>query len=91
MDLLVFYSSISGNKEMKKQQEWIMSVLSAKKIPFKAVDISQNSDDKDLMRKIAGDSTALPPQICRGNSYCGDYTAFQNAIEEECLEAFLKL
>ncbi|XP_072298096.1 SH3 domain-binding glutamic acid-rich-like protein 3 [Eucyclogobius newberryi] len=91
MALNVFYSSVSGNVEMKKRQEWIFSVLTSKKIAFKPVDISQNSDDKILMRKIAGDSTALPPQICRGDSYCGDYTGFQNAIEDENLEAFLKL
>ncbi|XP_033847138.1 SH3 domain-binding glutamic acid-rich-like protein 3 [Periophthalmus magnuspinnatus] len=91
MALLVFYSSVSGNMEMKKRQEWIFSVFTAKNIAFKAVDISQNSDDKELMRKIVGDPTALPPQICRGDTYCGDYTSFQNAIEEERLEAFLKM
>ncbi|KAJ0026920.1 hypothetical protein NQD34_017920, partial [Periophthalmus magnuspinnatus] len=47
--------------QMKKRQEWIFSVFTAKNIAFKAVDISQNSDDKELMRKIVGDPTALPP------------------------------
>lgn len=56
---------------MKKNQDWIFSVLSSKKIPFKTVDITQNSEDKDLMRKKVGDPTALPPQICNGDVYCG--------------------
>lgn len=35
------------------------------------MDISQNSDDKDQMREIAGNPTALAPQICNGEVYCG--------------------
>lgn len=35
------------------------------------MDICQNEEDKKLMRKLAGNSTALPPQICNGDDYCG--------------------
>ncbi|CAL1586341.1 unnamed protein product [Knipowitschia caucasica] len=91
MALSVFYSSVSGNTEMKKQQQRIFDVLQSKKIDFEAVDISQESENKDLMRRIAGDPTALPPQICKGDSYCGNFTAFESAIEAEALEEFLKL
>ncbi|XP_042246317.1 SH3 domain-binding glutamic acid-rich-like protein 3 [Thunnus thynnus] len=91
MTVKVFFSSVSGSVEMKKNQERIFSILTSKKIPFEAVDISQNSDDKDLMRKRAGNPTALPPQICNGDVYCGDFAAFENAIEMEQLEAFLKV
>ncbi|CAG5928116.1 SH3 domain-binding glutamic acid-rich-like protein 3 [Menidia menidia] len=91
MSVILFYSSVSGSTTMKKNQERIMSVLTSKDIPFKAVDIAQNSEDKDLMRKRAGNSKALPPQICNGDVYCGDYDAFENAIEMEKLEEFLKL
>lgn len=48
-----------------------MSILDSKSIPYDLVDIAQNSDDKDLMRKIARNPTALPPQICNGDVYCG--------------------
>ncbi|KAF3702785.1 40S ribosomal protein S12 [Channa argus] len=58
---------------IKKDQEDIMSILKSKKIAFKAVDISQNPQDRDLMRKIAGNPAALPPQICKGDVYCGLY------------------
>ncbi|XP_072218022.1 SH3 domain-binding glutamic acid-rich-like protein 3 [Leuresthes tenuis] len=91
MSVILFYSSVSGSLELKKNQERIMSVLTSKRIPFKAVDIAQNSDDKDLMRQRAGDPTALPPQLCNGDAYCGDFAAFENAIEMEQLEEFLKL
>lgn len=46
-------------------------ILDSKKIPYTPVDICQDSKDKDLMRKIAGDPKALPPQICNGDVYCG--------------------
>jgi len=91
MTVKVFFTSVSGSLEMKKSQERIFLVLSSKKILFEVVDISQNSEDKDLMRKRAGNPTALPPQICNGDVYCGDFAAFENAIEMGELEAFLKL
>ncbi|XP_026174566.1 SH3 domain-binding glutamic acid-rich-like protein 3 [Mastacembelus armatus] len=91
MSLKVFFTSVSSSVQIKKNQDRIFSVLESKKIPFKAVDISQKAEDKDLMRKIAKNPTALPPQICNGDVYCGDIDAFENAIEAEQLEAFLKL
>ncbi|XP_028253236.1 SH3 domain-binding glutamic acid-rich-like protein 3 [Parambassis ranga] len=91
MPVIVYFTSVSGSLELKKRQEKIFSILTSKKIPFKAVDISQDPKDKDLMRGKAGSPTALPPQICNGDVYCGDYTQFENAIEEEQLNKFLKL
>lgn len=41
------------------------------KIPYEAVDISQDPKDKDLMRERAGNNQALAPQICNGDVYCG--------------------
>ncbi|KAK2856305.1 hypothetical protein Q5P01_005040 [Channa striata] len=91
MSLTVYFTSVSSSLKIKKEQDHIMSVLKSKKIPFNAVDISQNPQDKELMREIAGNPTALPPQICKGKKYCGDATGFQEAIEEEKLESFLNL
>uniref|UniRef100_A0A668TAZ2 SH3 domain binding glutamate-rich protein like 3 n=1 Tax=Oreochromis aureus TaxID=47969 RepID=A0A668TAZ2_OREAU len=71
MPVKVFFTSVSGSTQTKKNQDRIFSILSAKKIPFQTVDISQSSDDKDLMRQGAGDPTALPPQIFNGDVYCG--------------------
>lgn len=57
--------------QIKKNQERIFAVLTSMRIPFEAVDIAQKTEDKDTMRKIAGNPTALPPQICNGDVYCG--------------------
>lgn len=66
-------------------------ILDGKNIEYKEVDITQSADAKDKMRNIVGDPKALPPQICNGETYCGDYAAFDNAVEEEDIEGFLKL
>ncbi|KAM6992120.1 SH3 domain-binding glutamic acid-rich-like protein 3 [Tautogolabrus adspersus] len=91
MSLQVFYASVTGNVKMRKNQERIFSVLDSMNIEYERVDITQCSDVKDLMRTKAGDPTALAPQICNGDNYCGDFDAFENAIEAEQLEQFLKL
>ncbi|XP_033999324.1 SH3 domain-binding glutamic acid-rich-like protein 3 [Trematomus bernacchii] len=91
MPVKVFYTSVSGSTEIKKKQQQILDVLASKKIEFEAIDISQDSNTKDEMRELANDPTALPPQICNGNEYCGNYEAFLEAIENEQLEGFLKL
>ncbi|XP_003971708.1 SH3 domain-binding glutamic acid-rich-like protein 3 [Takifugu rubripes] len=91
MTVTLFYASVSGNQEVKKQQQRIMMVLDGCNIPYNLVDICQSNEDKELMRKLVGDSKALPPQICNGNDYCGDFKAFENAVEMETLKQFLKL
>ncbi|XP_061668561.1 SH3 domain-binding glutamic acid-rich-like protein 3 [Syngnathoides biaculeatus] len=91
MSVKVFYSSVSGSNSLRNHQLRIFDVLESKKIPFEKMDIAQDPAYKDLMRKIAGNPTALPPQICNGDTYCGDFQAFDEAIENEQLEAFLKL
>ena len=66
-------------------------VLDSKNIAHEVVDISSNEDAKNKMRTIVGDASALPPQIANGDQYCGDYARFEEAVEEENLNAFLKL
>lgn len=87
----VYGTSVSSDMETKKNQQRIEMVLSSKKIEFEFVDISVSSEKKDKMREIAGDSSALPPQIANGEQYCGDYAAFDEAVEMETLNEFLKL
>ncbi|XP_078130609.1 SH3 domain-binding glutamic acid-rich-like protein 3 [Sander vitreus] len=91
MPVIVFCSNVSGSREIKTKQNKIFHVLDGKKIAYETVDISEDSKKKDLMRNLAKNSTALPPQICNGNNYCGDYDAFDSAVEEGTLEKFLKL
>lgn len=66
-------------------------ILDAKKIAYNKLDISADETLKKDMREIAGDPKALPPQLANGKQYCGNFEAFEDAVESESLEEFLKL
>ena len=63
--------------QIRKKQEFVLTVLQGKKIPFEEIDISDaaNVDDKLFMKdqgKPSGsDSVVLPPQIFNNSIYCG--------------------
>ncbi|KXJ14032.1 SH3 domain-binding glutamic acid-rich-like protein 3 [Exaiptasia diaphana] len=88
-EIQVYISGSSGSQEIKKKQQRIIMILDGIKCNYSQVDISSDSDAKDKMREIVGDPHALPPQICRGDSYCGNYEAFDEAVESETLKEFL--
>ena len=46
-------------------------VLEGKNIKFEKIDISLVDGAKEKMREISGDPTALPPQLCKGDTYLG--------------------
>ncbi|XP_031568536.1 SH3 domain-binding glutamic acid-rich-like protein 3 [Actinia tenebrosa] len=89
--IVLYFSSASGNQEIKKQQIKIQQVLDGKKIPYTILDISSDADLRTKMRELMDDEKALPPQIFNGDQYCGNFQRFEEAIEEETLEQFLKL
>ncbi|XP_066914701.1 SH3 domain-binding glutamic acid-rich-like protein 3 [Clytia hemisphaerica] len=91
MSITCYFSTVSSNMEIKKHQQKIQMVLDGKKIQYTVVDISASEEGKAKMREIAGDPKALPPQVANGDQYCGDYGAFDAAVEEETLNEFLKL
>ena len=91
VNIIYFYSSVSSNIEIKKNQDRIQNVLDGKKIAYKKIDIAASEPDKAKMRKIVGDEKALAPQLANGDQYCGNFEAFEEAIENEELEKFLKL
>ncbi|XP_077568348.1 SH3 domain-binding glutamic acid-rich-like protein 3 isoform X1 [Stigmatopora nigra] len=70
--IVYYYASVSGNMELKKRQQRIEMALDGKGIKYEKVDITASQEAKDKMRAIVGDPTALPPQICNGNQYCGE-------------------
>ncbi|KAI7794287.1 SH3 domain-binding glutamic acid-rich-like protein 3 [Triplophysa rosa] len=91
MSVTVYFSSVSGSREVKQQQSEIFQFLDAKKIKYFAVDISQSPEKKEEMKKKVGNQSAMPPQVFNGDKYCGDYQKFFEAIEDGKPEAFFKL
>jgi len=91
MSIDYYYSSVSSNLEIKKHQQKIEMILDAKKIPYQKLDVAADESLKAKMREIAKNPTALPPQLCNGDQYCGGFDAFDEAVEADELEKFLKL
>jgi len=89
--ITLYYTSVSSSMEIKKKQQKIQDVLESKKIEFTRIDISADSAHRVEMREIVGNEKALPPQLVSGTSYCGDYEAFFDAVEDGSLQEFLKL
>jgi len=95
MGVKVYYSEISGNKEVKKRQQRVMMILDSKQIPYEAIDITEagKESEKEFMMKNAkpkGDSkTVQSPQIFNDELYCGDYDDFDLANENDVLENLL--
>ncbi|XP_068698276.1 SH3 domain-binding glutamic acid-rich-like protein 3 [Montipora foliosa] len=87
----LYFSDISGNKQIKKRQMHIRSMLEAQKIPFEVVDVAQDQEALEKMRRLVDDEEALPPQIMNGDVYCGTFEEFEASIEEGTLQEFLRL
>ncbi|XP_023224711.1 SH3 domain-binding glutamic acid-rich protein homolog [Centruroides sculpturatus] len=96
MVIRVFISGVSGNHEIRKQQQRVQFVLESLKLEFDVIDITETGreEDRNFMReecKKHDRPNALPPQIFNGDIYCGDYNDFEAANEEQYLMKFLKL
>ncbi|KAL3882390.1 hypothetical protein ACJMK2_028738 [Sinanodonta woodiana] len=97
MVIKVYISSVSSNTYMKKSQTSIIDLLDMHKVKYELIDIADptNEEQKKFMRanskpKEEG-KVPLPPQVFNGDDYCGDYEAFENALEQNMLFEFLKL
>ncbi|WP_295456764.1 hypothetical protein [uncultured Thiodictyon sp.] len=90
MSLTVYVSSVSSSTELKKHQQKITMVLDGKRIPYTIADIASSEDAKHEMKTAAG-ADSLPPQIVNDGIYCGDFFAFDEAVESETLNEFLRL
>ncbi|XP_006625956.1 SH3 domain-binding glutamic acid-rich-like protein 3 [Lepisosteus oculatus] len=91
MALTIYYSSVSGSREVKQQQTEIFQYLDSMKMKYKALDIAVSNDIKQEMRQKTGNPTAMPPQIFNGEVYCGDYAIFFQALEDRKADEFFKL
>ena len=65
--------------------------MDGKKINYDIIDVAVDVDAKNKMREGSGNQQALPPQIFNDDIFCGDYDAFEEAVENESLNEFLKL
>lgn len=93
----VYMTSVPSNNAVRKKQQHIFDILTARKVLFEQIDITAptNEEEKKFMREHAKCSpntkVPLPPQIFSGEKYIGDYDQFYEAVEEDDIDVFLGL
>lgn len=93
--VFIYVSSVAGSGEIRGHQQRVRMILESKKMEFEEVDIASVEGSKEVMRELAQNPEALPPQFVyedeKGRKeYLGDFDAFDEAVEEGMLEKFLK-
>ncbi|XP_052830264.1 glutamic acid-rich protein isoform X2 [Octopus bimaculoides] len=97
MVIKVYISNITCNNKQRKCQQLILNKLTAEKIDFVQIDITdpRYASERTLMRENSKPKTEgavpVPPQVFNESEYCGDYDAFADALETQNLWHFLKL
>lgn len=91
MSIKFYMTTVSTNRDIYIKQNRIKLILDGKKIPYEEIDLSKNQEVREEMRALAGIPDLLPPQIFNGNTYCGDFQAFDDANEDGRLLEFLNL
>lgn len=91
MGVKLYYTTVTASRTIKSQQSEVIRILDSKGIKYQLIDISLGGELRDEMRNKAGDPTAVPPQLFNEDQYCGNFDMFQDAVEEDAVEQFLKL
>lgn len=94
--IVVYISTVASNLDIKKKQQKVEMILESKfkqggPVTLEYVDVAASEADKKKMRDLSGNPKALPPQFFNGDTYCGDYDAFDEAVESDALLQFLRL
>ncbi|XP_074179400.1 SH3 domain-binding glutamic acid-rich-like protein 3 [Rhinolophus sinicus] len=87
----VYYTSVSGSREVKQRQEEVTRILDTYKIKYELIDISVSLKVLQEMRMKVSSPKALPPQIFNSQEYCGDFEMFHKAKENKEILKFLKM
>ncbi|KAF8365952.1 hypothetical protein PRIPAC_83781 [Pristionchus pacificus] len=96
-NIKVYITTITANTEIRKQVQRALMILEGLRIPFKAIDITKPGmeEERAFMKEKAHNrrcsKTVLPPQFFVDDDYVGDYFDFEESVEEDKLEQFLKL
>ncbi|KAK1170790.1 SH3 domain-binding glutamic acid-rich-like protein 3 [Acipenser oxyrinchus oxyrinchus] len=91
MVLTIYYTSVSGSREVKQQQQAIFQYLDSMKIKYNLIDIAASNDLKEEMYRKTGKTEKMPPQIFNGDIYCGDYSMFFEAVEDMKVKEFFQI
>ncbi|MEE6496480.1 hypothetical protein FKM82_002377 [Ascaphus truei] len=91
MNIKVYYSSVTGSRDVRNRQAEVTRILDANLIKYELVDVAVSERLLQEMREKATNPNAVPPQIFRGDAYCGDHQMLCEAVENSDLLKFLKM
>ncbi|XP_078398589.1 SH3 domain-binding glutamic acid-rich-like protein 3 [Cetorhinus maximus] len=91
MVITVYYTTITSTSALERNQKKIIDMLDALHIPYNLLDLAADGNLLAVMRDKVGDCKAMVPQVFNGDQYCGDYTAFEQAMENEKVKEFFKV
>ncbi|KAL0578600.1 hypothetical protein V5O48_003391 [Marasmius crinis-equi] len=87
----IFLTTIASQPALRQRQEYLLRILQVKKIPFTSYDLASDEQAKRLWkRKTPLDKQQLPG-ILVGGKFPGTFSDFEEAVEFDELDKFLRL
>ncbi|KAF8913005.1 hypothetical protein CPB84DRAFT_1841432 [Gymnopilus junonius] len=89
--IALFTTTIASQPALRQRQEYLFRTLQVKKIPFTAYDVASDEDAKRLWRRKAPQNKQQLPGILVGGKFPGPFEEFEDAVEHDELDIFLRL
>ncbi|KAF8634458.1 hypothetical protein AX15_000901 [Amanita polypyramis BW_CC] len=89
--IAVFLTTIASQPALRQRQEYLLRILQVKKIPFSSYDLASDEDAKRLWKRKAPLDKQQLPGILVGGRFPGTFTEFEDAVEHDELDKFLRL
>jgi len=87
----VFLTTIASQPALRQRQEYLLRILQVKKIPFSSYDLASDEDAKRLWKRKAPSDKQQLPGILVGGRFPGTFSEFEDAVEHDELDRFLRL
>ncbi|KAF8647915.1 hypothetical protein AX16_006447 [Volvariella volvacea WC 439] len=89
--IALFLTTIASQPALRQRQEYLLRTLQVRRIAFTSYDLASDEDAKRLWkRKVPLDKQQLPG-ILVGGEFPGTFAEFEDAVEGNYLDKFLRL
>ncbi|KJA29302.1 hypothetical protein HYPSUDRAFT_32699 [Hypholoma sublateritium FD-334 SS-4] len=89
--ITLYMTTIASQPALRQRQEYIFRILHVKKIPFNTYDLASDEEAKRLWRRRAPADKQQLPGILVGGKFPGTFAEFEDAVEHDELDIFLRL
>ncbi|KAK0205732.1 hypothetical protein IW262DRAFT_1328336 [Armillaria fumosa] len=87
----LFLTTIASQPALRQRQEYLLRILQVKKIPFTSYDLASDETAKRLWKRKAPSDKQQLPGILVGGRFPGTFAEFEDAVEYDELDTFLRL